>query len=40
MAATYFATLAVTLHAPPPFGSQMMPTRGLQALSLATTLPD
>src|SRR6266550_960643 len=40
IAATYFATLPVTLHRPVPLGSQMRPSRGLQALSLATTLPD
>ena len=39
IAATYFATLAVTLHAAVPVGSQMIPSRGLQAESLATMLP-
>jgi hypothetical protein len=40
IAATYLATLPVTLHWPVPVGSQVRPRRGLQALSLATTLPD
>src|SRR4029453_8600528 len=39
IAATYFATLAGTLQAPFPFGSQMMPGRGLHGLSLAPTCP-
>ena len=38
-AATYFDTLADTVHLPSPFGSQITPTRGLNALSSATTLP-
>jgi hypothetical protein len=40
MAETYLATLAVMFHTPLPAGSQMMPSRGLQALSFATRLPD
>src|SRR4030095_10962076 len=40
IAATYLATLAVTFQAPWPVGSQTMPSRGLHALSWATTSPD
>jgi hypothetical protein len=39
MALTYFAKLAVTDHFCSPVGSQMMLTRGLNALSFATTRP-
>jgi hypothetical protein len=38
-AATYFAKLVVTDQSPLPVGSHTMPSRGLQALSLATVSP-
>src|SRR5215468_3194656 len=40
IAATYLAKLPVIAHAPSPLGSQMTPSRGLNAPSLVTRAPD